>query len=417
MSLARGAAQPDISSANDLFQAGKFPEAQKIYLLLAAQSPRDYVPAAQLGHIALLGNQLDSAQQWLQKALAIRPGAVDAKIMLAEVYYRRNDFPKAAVTLSGLSPQDNQKLASAGYASLNLAKLESFKGQTPYELQGPGESTQLKFLKSDPLPLVKVRVNGGSEVVFFIDTGGSELLLDKAFAEELGVKPLGAAEGTFAGGQHAEVQNGRMDSLTLGEWTLKNLPVGMLPLRSLSKGLGVPQVNGCVGTNVLYQFLATIDYASGALVLRHKSAKSLKQFEAAAKGGNVIVPFWIAGDHFMVASGRIEALPPTMLFIDTGLAGAGVKLAESVLKQAGIRLEEDKASTGAGGGGQFRMVPYVVKQVSLGSITEANVPGLYDGPFSWQHEFGFNLSGMVGHDFFKRYAVTFDFMGMRVFLR
>jgi hypothetical protein len=30
--------------------------------------------------------------------------------------------------------------------------------------------------------------------------------------------------------------------------------------------------------------------------------------------------------------------------------------------------------------------------------------------------FGFHLAGMVGHDFFKPYAVTFDFETMRIFL-
>jgi predicted aspartyl protease len=409
------AEQQDMSSANRLFEAGEFAAAQKIYAVLAAQDPKAYSPAAQLGYIALLGNHLADAQSWLQKALANKPGDADSKIMLAEVYYRRNEFPEAAAALSGLGPQDKAKLAP--YAALNVAKLESFKGQTPYQLEGAGESTHLKFVKAEPLPLVQVRVNGGREVVFFIDTGGSELLLDSDFAKELGVKSLGAVEGTFAGGQHAEVQNGRIDSVTLGDWKLKNVPVGMLPLRSLSKDFGIPQLNGCVGTNVLYQFLATIDYPAVELVLRRKSTNNLRHFEAAAKGGNVVVPFWMAGDHYMVASGRIDALPPTMLFVDTGLAGAGVKLAESVLKQAAIKLEEDKASTGAGGGGTLKIVPYVVKQVSLGDIREQNVPGIYDGPFSWETAWGFHVSGMVGHDFFKPYAVTFDFSGMRIYLR
>ena len=45
------------------------------------------------------------------------------------------------------------------------------------------------------------------------------------------------------------------------------------------------------------------------------------------------------------------------------------------------------------------------------------MPGLYDGPFPWESSFGFNLAGMVGHDFFKPYAVTFDFESMQIFLR
>jgi transketolase len=31
--------------------------------------------------------------------------------------------------------------------------------------------------------------------------------------------------------------------------------------------------------------------------------------------------------------------------------------------------------------------------------------------------FGFHLAGMVGHDFFKPYAVTFDFENMQILLK
>jgi hypothetical protein len=59
-------------------------------------------------------------------------------------------------------------------------------------------------------------------------------------------------------------------------------------------------------------------------------------------------------------------------------------------------------------------VPYVVQQLSLGKVQEVNVPGLYDGPFPWEHLFGFYLAGMVGHDFFRPYALTLDFDKMEI---
>jgi hypothetical protein len=335
--------------------------------------------------------------------------------MLAEAYYRRDDFAKALAALNGVDVGTNP-LVAAQYPTLNVAKLQSFKGQTPYEVHGDGQITRLKFLRTDPLPLITVRVNGGDEVTFFIDTGGSEVALDTDFAKELGVPLFGTVQGTFSGGQHAEVQQGRIESLTVGDWTVKNLPVVMLPLRQLSEGLGAKQIDGIIGTTLFYHFLATLDFPHGELVLRRKNATNLEQF-VAASGKSVAVPFWIASDHFMVGWGRLETLPPALLFVDTGLAGAGVKLAESVIKEAGIKLEEDKASAGAGGGGKLKIVPYVVHRLSFGQVQEENVPGLYDGPFPWENLFGFHLAGMVGHDFFKPYAVTFDFENMKILLQ
>jgi Aspartyl protease/Tetratricopeptide repeat len=407
--------QSEIDSADRLFQGGKFAEAGKLYSQIVAKNPKNYSAALQLGRIALLSNRLDDAQKWLEKAITLKPADTDAKVMLAEVFYRRDDFQKAAAALNGVDVASN-KLIIEQYPCLNVAKLESFKGQTPYELHGNGTSTRLKFVRTDPLPVVNVRVNGDDEVTFFIDTGGSEVALDTEFAKELGVPQFSAVQGTFSGGQHAEVQLGRIESLTVGDWTVKNVPTAMLPLRQLSEGLGVKQINGIIGTTLFYHFLATMDYPHGELVLRRKDAKSLEEFKK-SPGKRVVVPIWMASDHFMVGWGRVETLPPSLLFVDTGLVGAGAKLAESVIKEAGIKLEEDKATEGAGGGGTLKIVPYTVHQLSLGDIKEENVPGLYDGPFPWENMFGFHLAGMVGHDFFKPYAVTFDFQNMQIFLQ
>jgi predicted aspartyl protease len=407
--------QSEVDSAGRLFQAGKFAEAGKLYSQIVAQNPKDYSATLHLGRIALLSNRLDDAQKWLQKAIMLQPNDTDPKVMLAEVFYRRDDFQKAAASLSGLDVRSN-KLIIEQYPTLNVAMLKSFKGQTPYELHGDGTSTRVKFVKTDPLPVVNVRVNGGKEVTFFIDTGGSEVALDTDFARELGVPQFGAVQGTFSGGQHTNVQLGRIESLTVGDWTVKNVPTAMLPLRQLSEGLGVKQINGIIGTTLFYHFLTTMDYPRGELVLRRKDAKSLEEFTKSA-GKRVVVPIWMASDHFMVGWGRVETLPPSLLFVDTGLVGAGVKLAESVIKEAGIKLEENKAFEGAGGGGKLKIVPYTVHQLSFGDIKEENVPGLYDGPFPWENMFGFHLAGMVGHDFFKPYAVTFEFDNMQIFLR
>ncbi len=438
----------EIAQADRLFHSGSFAEAQQAYTEIAAKDLKDFHAASQLGYIALLSNKLDDAESLLRKALDLKHGDADAKIMLAEALYRKNDFFHAARALQGLGPEDASKLKN--YATLNVAKLESFRDDDPYKFEhDAGESTRLPFIASDPLPVVNVRVNGGPDVAFFIDTGGSELLLDSEFARELNVKPMGSVQGKFSGDQHAQADNGRVDSLTLGSWTLRNIPVGMLPLRSMSSGFGVKQINGCIGTNVLYQFLSTIDYRTGELILRKKNAANLKRFDAAGgppsppnvvrrsswrntqsnsqAGANgatnarvtngIVVPMWMAGDHFMVAWGQVNTQPISLFFVDSGLAGAGVKLAESAIQQAGIHLDESKASEGQGGAGMLKIIPYTVAQFTVGEIMEQNVPGLYDGPFPWESEFGFHLAGMFGSDFLKHHAVTFDFTNMRIIFR
>jgi cytochrome c-type biogenesis protein CcmH/NrfG len=77
----------------------------KAYADIAAQDPKDFHAALQLGHIALLSNKLDDAEPLLRKALDLKHGDADAKIMLAEALYRKNDFFHAARALQGLEPR------------------------------------------------------------------------------------------------------------------------------------------------------------------------------------------------------------------------------------------------------------------------------------------------------------------------
>jgi cytochrome c-type biogenesis protein CcmH/NrfG len=84
--------QAEIDSADRLFEVGKFAEAGELYARIAAQNPKDRSATLQLGRIALLSNRLDDAQKWLEEAIALQPGDDDAKVMLAEAFYRRDDF-------------------------------------------------------------------------------------------------------------------------------------------------------------------------------------------------------------------------------------------------------------------------------------------------------------------------------------
>jgi predicted aspartyl protease len=407
-----------LSTADALFRSGKFAEAEKIYSAIVQTDAKSYPACLKLAHLALLANRLGSAISWSHRALALKSGDPDARIILAEALYREGRFAQAGAVI-GTAAVETQAVKQS-YSTLNVAKLESFAGQTPYQLEGSGESTRIKFVESEPLPVIKVSVNGGKEALFFIDTGGSELLLDSQFAKELGVKAMGSTIGVFSAGQTAPVGNGRVESVTLGDWTLKNVPVGIMPLRSLSAMFGVPQLDGCVGTGILYQFLATLDYPAAELVLRRKTAANLKAFDAEAASlpkKRAEMPMWMAGDHFMVTWGQVQTLPPSLFFVDSGVTGGGVKLDEATIHAADVSLEKNKASAGQGGGGHFITVPYTVTSFALGDVRQKNVSGIYDGPFGFSDAWGFHVDGSVGNDFLHEYAVTFDFTRMRLILQ
>jgi hypothetical protein len=202
-----------------------------------------------------------------------------------------------------------------------------------------------------------VRVNGGDEVTFFIDTGGSEVALDTEFAKELGLPNFGEVQGTFSGGEHSKVGQSRIESLTVSEWTIKNLPIATLALRQLSAGFGVKRIDGIIGTTFFYHFLATLDYPRGELVLRRKTAQSRAEFAAASSEKSVAVPFWMASDHFMVGWGQVETTPPALLFVDTGLAGAGSSWRSRSSSRPGSRSRKTKLTKVRAAAGRLKSCP------------------------------------------------------------
>src|SRR6476659_8241174 len=126
-------------AAEQLFRGGKFGAAAKRYAEVVAAHPDDAEAMRRLGEIALLANRLDEAERWLDKALALKPDQSDIKVLRAEVFYRRDQFGRAAAALDGVDTARNALVINQ-FPTLNVAKLNSFEGQTPYLVDGAGSS-------------------------------------------------------------------------------------------------------------------------------------------------------------------------------------------------------------------------------------------------------------------------------------
>jgi tetratricopeptide (TPR) repeat protein len=397
--------QERYKSAGDLFQAGNFAEAEKV-LREVVEDDAHFGAYLLLGYLALIANRLDEALRWLSEALELKPNDPSPKSLIAEIFYRQDNFQQAAPLFYALG------------RDAMAEKLESFQNVLPYLVEGHVETTHIKFVVTDPLPVVQICVNGSTPVNFFIDTGGAEIILDSEFAKEVGARKFGSEVGTFAGGQQTGVQHGRVDTLALNKLVIKNIPVNIMDIRRLSQSFGGRRIDGILGTVLLYHFLSTIDYPKGELVLRPKTMKALQDFEQNAhEQPCAIVPFWMAGDHYMVSWGTINQGRPMLLFVDTGLIGGAFTCPESTLKEAGIELEQGLTYEGLGGAGLVKETPFALRELTFGSVKEQNLQGVFMGPFPLENACGFRIGGLISHSFFRRYALTLDFLGMRYFLQ
>jgi tetratricopeptide (TPR) repeat protein len=393
--------------AKNRFREGKFAAAAELCQQVIAREPENYEATLGLGSIAVLRNDLPQAERWLSKALALKPTERVPKEQLAVVYYRRDDFAKAAALYRTLGVEVVAK------------KLESFAGVIPYRVEGKSATTQVPFVHTDPLPLIQVKV-GGETANFLIDTGAAELYLDPELAKKVSAMQFGATTGLYGGGMQAETGQGRVAELTLGDFIVHDVPVLILSTRRFDVAARGKRVDGVLGTVLLEHFLATIDYPGSQLVLRRKNQEQLAKFQEqtrAGKGAVFEIPFWLAGQHLMVGEGRVNKSKPMLFFADTGLAGGGFTCPKSTMADAGIKLPSGPEFEGQGGGGKMKVQLFKVDELSFGPVTRRDIQA-FAGVFPEAMEYGqgFRIGGFISHQFFRPYALTIDFTGMRFVL-
>ncbi len=405
-----------LETANSMYRDGRFTEAEAAYLQVHERSA---AVLARLGEIALYKNRPDEAERYFSEALQSSswlqkrwPFNVQLKSSLAMTHYRRDCFPQAAryfheaagpVVLPPFRPL--QAMA---------AQLALFGDQTPYLVE-TSETIRIPFVVTDPLPVIEVSINGSPPMPFFIDTGGAEVILDTALAGELGAVHAGTMAGE-GGGTTGAMGVGKVDSLSLGNLVVKNVPIHMLDTKVFAPVFDGLPVKGVIGTRFLMHFLATIDYPNTCLILRSKTARIDVQ-------NAKVIPFWLAQTHYMVAWGTVNGKGPMLFFVDTGLAGIGFAASESTLREAGIAVDWSKAEKSVGAFGESEGVTIAVDRLTLGSddneVVAYNLPGVaLKKPVEvLGNRLGFRIGGLVSHQFFRTYALTLDFVGMNLILQ
>ncbi len=385
------------ADADALFAQGKFAEALAAYEAVPAQDPAYAAALRRQGTIHLMANRWPEAEKALMAALARDTSDRKAAAAMAELESRRGNFADATRWLTATG----RVARAAGFAL--------FGTDRPYRILSRGLSAAVSFEHTDPLPAVRATANG-KEGLFIIDTGAAETILDPEFAKAIAVPVAGAEQGTFAGGKTAEVAYGRLSRLGIGDMTLADIPVALVSTAKFAPAANGKPVAGVIGTGLLSRFRATIDYRNG--LLRLEAGAAVKQPPPLAA-----IPFWQAGDHFLLASGRLNDGEPQLFFVDTGLAGAAFTAPESTLKAAGIAAPTPSGDKN-GGIGTAAIAPFEAKSISLGTLRRERMSGLF-GAFPPQLEMalGTRIGGIVSHGFLRPYAVTFDFKTMVIEVR
>ena len=371
--MSAAAGQPAPASGDALSAAGDFAPAGPAYEARLKAAPNDAGALAGLARVRLYENKPDVAATLAQQALAIEPANPAARATLAIAQQRRAAF-----------------------------------GPDRYQIAAAPTESVIPFVVTDPLPVVQVTV-GGHPFNFLIDTGAPDIMVSSDVVQALGLQVQSAGEGVFAGGQRAAVQHTLVPEFQIGQVKVANVPAGVM-----RQALPIPGVklDGIIGTGLLMHFLSTLDYCQDRLVLRPRGASAAFE-QAAARGGANVVPFWLAGDHFIMARAHLLQGREGTFLIDTGLAGGGISAPKATLDEAGVVIDPGAARIGVGGGGPVTFIPFRAG-ATLGSLTVEDVPGAYTPGGDPTNIFPFKVSGLLSHMVFRHTRLTFDFDAMRL---
>lgn len=358
-----------------------------------------YVPVP--GDTLFAAGDFDAAQLSYETTLRTDPRNPGAELGLARIALYRNDLASLEARARALAVNHPNDRRARRY----VTEIPFRRGVASDLRAGPlAVEADIPLARVDPLPELEAKVNG-KPARLLLDTGGDGLDLTATFARKLGLATHSAGQGTFAGGLHAEVRQGHVDRLDLGVATVRSLPVGVFDQ------IG-PGIDGVLGTNVLYDFLSTIDYRGRRLILRPKSESATFEHAAAARGAT-IVPMFFVPDHFIFVRARAGTGPEALYNVDTGGGGIGMQLTRKSLDAAGIVPDTKHARNFLGGGGNAHAVPFVA-DVTLGERTWHGLRGLYFDNGDQYGIFPFAVAGTLSHELFKRGALTFDFTAMRL---
>jgi len=278
--------------------------------------------------------------------------------------------------------------------------------------QGPVE---VPFIYSNNQVLVKVKVNGVKDLLFLLDTGATQTILDSQRARELSLVNPAASKNISitTGSGFIKMHTVKLESLQLGEIKLEQVAIATAKLQSLA-AISDMEPAGLLGANILKRFFITIDY--DRQIVRFSDPDNVSVPEHAI----VLDTKPSLGMGGLAIEGTIDGGSMLTFLIDTGAAFNHVSrpLITDVLKDkkkadilpVGVikGLDGNPVSTGAIifdtlkiGDNQFPKTVF-----SISTAAAAASPGLISG----------GKIAILGNPFFSRYKLSIDYRNQRIFL-
>ena len=383
-------------SGDALWAAGFFDEADREYaraLAVDSSSAR-----ARYGIARSLGSRsrLTEALSEVDHAVELSPSDPDLPALQGTVLERTNRFEDAARAYeryANLLPR--RESAAITIARSRASLLRSFSKRPPLEVSAEDESRShsLPFKLVNNKIVVLGRLNG-TQVEWVLDTGAERTGVSPDVASAAGIRAVSATL-TAGVGRAAprRIRLGRADKVEIGSLTVRNVPVA---IRAPAIG-GAARWQGQSLSPIALGFSVSVDYGRKRVVL----ARALTERPAAA----TTLPMRI--QPLPLIRGTLNSTHPAYFVVDTG--GEVISIGTDTANLLGMRPARHIPLRVLGMSGPDEdafLLPGVdldfegvsLRRIGL-AVLNLRAPSVL---------LGFQVGGILGHEFLSRYRVSID---------
>jgi len=256
-------------------------------------------------------------------------------------------------------------------------------------------------IPSDMFPAIQGRING-KEVNLRFDTGGTFMVMPVSKAEELGISMENEGEGLQADNK-VKTWSGIAEKIEIGDGIiLENVPVIIMESPQL-------EAVGFIifGTNLIEQFLCTVDYPNSRLILSPRNNKELCEEHISLMGKKQVeMPFYMWSDHFIFGKGIFADQEELNFHFDSGLLVMG-QGKDGNPEMASCSIAKDNAlnwtnETNVEAGG------FLINDIGIKGLIKEDAL-IFIGPRPLSNFGGVRIDGTLSHGFVSNYAWTIDF--------
>ena len=384
--------------ADSLWAYGLFFDAEDRYAEALTINPQD--PGALHGRGRSLAAQrrFDEAMADVTRAISLNPTEPAYQYTLASIYEQTHHFMEASAALQRyielLPKRDDTDLVK--WAKTQAKFLATFKNKAPLEIVSKAESYTMPFRVFEGRVLVTGRVNGGSAIEFAVDTGADQAVLTTGVASRNHVQAFAALQSAGIGDLgigYRSLQIARMDDLEIGALHVRNVPclIKDPPLK------GLPGREGEGFSPLVLGMSVRLDYEHHTLTMARELADEPADYR---------LPLRI--QRLAVVRGLVNGSAASFV-VDTG--GEAMSLSRAVAALLPVDPEVRRVPVrvfGSSGWDQAAfLLPFIDIEFAKGAeFQQASVVVLnLDAPSAL---LGFNIGGIVGHQFLGRYKVSID---------